>query len=76
MYHYHFESLPDIWGDGPDKIHSVVLCKHCGKLSETGVMNLHNHLMSCAPYLKKCYIDLSPENCKRMLENFIKTGKF
>ena len=60
----------------PDQLFShMVICKHCFKLVETGVMNLNRHLMQCEPYLKKCEIDLSPENCERVIKHFIKTGK-
>lgn len=51
--HLRLDSRQDVIGN------SVCMCLHCGKLCDTGIFNLLNHLDSCEEYQKKIIVDFS-----------------
>lgn len=70
--HEHFENVRL-----PDQIFShMVICVHCFKLVETGVMNLDRHLQQCEPYQEKIVINTDPEHIRKAMIKFMKTGEF
>jgi hypothetical protein len=68
----HFENIPKITDN---EFQSMVICKHCGRLVETGVMNLVNHIDHCDAYWKTVpVVDMSEEGCRNAIRDFIKNA--